>query len=203
MAEHPAFESPVTAPYGRGTRLPAHAGGPDADVLLTLCDVSSLAKTVVRAGWGTVAAGWPAVRFGTSRTEGEVLIVGQRPDEWILLGPADAAQALLDRLDRSGHITVIDYTHSRALFRLTGRDSASVLDKLCNLDWSDHMTPDGAAVSGSIARVTCDIVRHDQGKTRSYLISGDRSYGQYLFDCLLDAGQEFGIVPRVGPGLAG
>ena len=126
---------------------------------------------------------------------------GHRPTtgEWILLGPAAANRALIDDLDRSGPVSVIDHTHSRALFRLTGAASASALEKLCNLDWSDHMTPDGAAVSASVAEVTCDIVRNDLAGARSYLVACDRSFGQYLFDAILDAGQEFGISPLVDP----
>ena len=44
----------------------------------------------------------------------------------------------------------------------------------------------------SVAKVTCDIVRNDVNGIRSYLISCDRSYGQYLFDAILDARHEFG-----------
>ena len=196
MAEHPAFESPVGTAFVSYAGIPMEPAGPDAP--LTLQDVSSMTKTVVRAGPGTNARRHLSVPFGTSRTENGVLIAGQRPDEWILLGPAAANQALIDGLDRSGHVSVIDGTHSRALFRLTGAGAASVLEKLCSLDWYDRMTPDGAAVSASVALVTCDIVRNDLEGTPSYLISCDRSYGQYLFEVILDAGQEFGIGPLGG-----
>ena len=90
-------------------------------------------------------------------------------------------------------MSVIDHTHSRALFRLTGADAASLLEKVCSLDWSDAMTPDGAVVSASIAKVTCDLTRQDHDGEPSYLIACDRSFAQYLFDALLDAGTEFGI----------
>ena len=49
-----------------------------------------------------------------------------------------------------------------------------------------------------MAKVTCDIVRNDLEGIPSYLISCDRSYGQYLFEVILDAGQEFGISPVGG-----
>ena len=163
---------------------------------LTLHDVSATTKIIVRAGPETAAHDQMDASFGTSRTEEGVLVVGQRPDEWIILGPAAASRALVDRLDRSGHVSVIDHTHSRALFRLTGAEAASVLEKLCSLDCNDHMTPDGAAVSAPVAKVTCDIVRNDVDGTLSYLISCDRSYGQYLFDAILDARHEFGINPK-------
>lgn len=191
MAELVAFESPVSTPLVSYAGIPMEAGGPD--VPLTLQDVSTTTKIIVRAGPETDACHQLSIPFATSRKEDGVLIVGQRPDEWILLGRQTAVQTLVGSLDLSGHVSVIDGTHSRALFRLTGEEATSVLEKLCSLDWNDHMTPDGAAVSGSVARVTCDIVRNDLEGSPSYLISCDRSYGQYLFEVILDAGQEFGI----------
>lgn len=197
MGELPAFESSVPRTHASDAGVPFDADRPGA--IPTLSDLSSTTKTILKAGRHTDLSRRIAVPFGTSRSEGDVLVTGQRPDEWILLGPAAATQVLIDNLDRSGHVSVIDCTHSRALFRLTGADTVSVLEKLCSLDWCDHMTPDGAAVSTSVARVTCDIVRNDLAGTRSYLISCDRSFGQYLFGTILDAGQEFGTGPLVEP----
>ena len=65
-------------------------------------------------------------------------------------------------------------------------------------DWSDAMTPNGAVVSASVAKVTCDLAREDRGEQPTYLVACDRSFGQYLFDALLDAGDEFVI--GVDPG---
>jgi len=62
------------------------------------------------------------------------------------------------------------------------------------LDWDDAITPDGAVVSASVAKAGCDIVRFDGDSDHpSYLLACDRSFGQYLFDAILDAGDEFGI----------
>lgn len=195
MGEPPTFESPVRGSFVSYAGIPMEPGPPDAP--LSLVDVSATTKITVRSGPETNAYRQISVPFATSRTEAGVVIVGQRPDEWLVVGGEPAAQVLADSLDRTGHVSVIDSTHGRAMFRLTGADSASLLEKLCSLDWNDHMTPDGAAVSGSVARVTCDIVRNDLDGARSYLISCDRSYGQYLFDVILDAGQEFGVTPLV------
>ncbi len=197
MADIPTFESPVRAPYVSYSGVPMESGRPDSP--LTLRDVSSVTKPIVRAGPETKACHRLSTPFGAARTENGVLIVGQRPDEWVLMGNGSAIRVLTESLDRSGHVSIIDGTHNSATFRLTGAGAASVLEKLCSLDWSDLMTPDGAAVSGSVAHVTCDIVRNDQDSTPSYLISCDRSYGQYLFAVILDAGQEFGISPMSDP----
>lgn len=191
MVDALRFESPIVTKYQTG----------DGD--LTLRDESSIAKLVVRAAGDTQAADALAVPFGSSRMQRGALIVGQRPHEWIVLGHADAVDALLGNLDRSGHVSVIDHTHARAAMRITGTDASSVLEKVCGLDWHDDMTPDGAATSGSVAKVNCDVVRHDFAGMRSYLVMCDRSFAQYLFDALVDAGAEFSMqvaaVTRWGP----
>ncbi len=180
------FESPITKAY------PASVGA-----TLVLSDVSSLAKLVVRADDDTAAAQQMAVGFGSSRMQGDVLIAAQRPTEWLLIGAADMVGPLAASIDRSGHVSTIDHTHSRAMFRLSGSDATRLLEKVCSIDWDDAMTPDGAVVSASVAKVTCDIVRNDQDGARSYLLACDRSFAQYLFDALLDAGSEFGIDAEV------
>jgi hypothetical protein len=45
-----------------------------------------------------------------------------------------------------------------------------------------------------VARVVTDVVRDDlPDGTRSYLVHCERSSGQYLAGCLLDAGAEFDV----------
>ena len=78
---------------------------------------------------------------------------------------------------------------------VAGEAAASTLEKVCSLDWSDEMMPDGAVTSASVAKVACDVIRHDSatgsGTTTAYWIAADRSFGQYLHDALLDAAAEF------------
>lgn len=191
MADAPLFESPIVRTY------------PHRDGDLTIRDESSIAKLVVRAGADTAAAASLGVLFGASRMRSGALVVGQRPGEWTVIGHPQAVHRVVDGLDRSGHVSVIDHTHARAAIRVTGAATPSVLEKVCGLDWDDDMTPDGAATSASVARVTCDVVRHDLDGTRSYLVVCDRSFAQYLFDAVLDAGAEFDMcvaaVTRWGP----
>lgn len=180
MADPPVFRSSIAA-----------AAGPAAGALRP-ADESAATKMVVRADPDSVAAAHLGVGFASSRAVGDALVIGQRPGEWQVLGPAAAVAAVLGGLDDSGHVSVVDLTHGRSLIRLTGADAPRALEKVCSIDWSDVMTPDGAAVSASVAKVTCDIVRRDRDGLRSYLLSCDRSLGQYLFDALVDACGEFG-----------
>ncbi len=192
MLDAPKFQSPVTTIYPTGETED-----------LTLADLSELTKQIVRADSGTVAADQLAVAFGSSRVDGDVVVLGQRPGEFMVVGTSTATTLLVEGLDRSGHVSVIDHTHSRAMFRLTGLEAPATLEKLCSVDWSDPMMPNGAVVSASLAKVGCDIARHDRGTDRSYLIACDRSFGQYLFDAIIDAGNEFDIsVVTLEPTLA-
>ena len=190
MAEGLQFESPVVARY------PV-----TESASLALADVSATVKWLVRANDDGPAAERLNAAFGSSRQEpGGALVLGSRPGEWILLGSSDAVANLVEGvsgLDSSDFVTALDWTHGRALFRVTGHDAPRILEKVCGLDWSDPMTPDGAVASASVAKVTCDIARNDRDGIRSYLIFCDRSFGQYLFDALIDAGNEFGLA--VGP----
>ena len=191
MADEVAFESPVVRRY---------ATAESGDLVLT--DVSATVKWLVRAsGSPNAAAERLGAPFGSSQTAaGGALVLGSRPGEWIVLGTAGEVTETvegLDGLDSSDFVTALDWTHGRALFRVTGDAAPRMLEKVCSLDWSDPMTPDGAVASASVAKVTCDIARNDVDGTPSYLVFCDRSFGQYLFDALIDAGDEFGL--SVGP----
>ncbi len=158
---------------------------------LALDDRSDLTKIVVRTDPASAAAGQLGCPHGRSRRIGPVVVLGQRPTEWLVIGPALEVGAVVDELDTSGHTSVIDITHSRSLFALRGADGARVMEKVNGLDWSDAMMPDGAVTGGSVAKVTCDLSRQDEGGSWSAWVMADRSFGQYLFDAIADACREF------------
>jgi heterotetrameric sarcosine oxidase gamma subunit len=166
----------------------------------TLIDCAPLAKFQVRAPIGGRAATDLGVRFGRAVRAGDgALVVGSGPGEWLLIGPPDHGQAIAARLEDlvarapDELVTFVDQTHGRALIRVKGSSAAAVLAKVCGIDWSDDVTPDGAALRSSVAAVATDIIRDDQDGVRSYLLHCERSSGQYLFNALLDAGVEFGM----------
>ena len=161
---------------------------------ISLEDVSDRTKVLVRAGRDTAAGTHLKVTYGRSRRRRDgALICGSRPDEWTLLADPGQGTELLASLPDEGFVSVVDITHGRAMFRLSGPDTVGVLAKVCNIDLADDMTPDGAVFSGSVAKVTCDLVRNDLANRRSYLVSCERSFGAYLFAAIADACFEFGI----------
>lgn len=176
---------------------------------LTVTDCTPLVKVLVRATHDGAVARTLGVPFGRATRDGTgVLVVGSGPGEWLVFaGPGTALEAA----ERVGGLaaaaeqftTVLDLTHGRALIRLTGRRSAEVLAKVCGIDFSDAVTPDGAAFRCAVAELVTDLVRDDRDGVRSYLLHCERSSGQYLFDVLVDAGAEFGvdIDGFAGPGI--
>jgi len=167
---------------------------------LTLTDCTPMAKLQLRAPADGQAAAALGVRFGrAARDRAGTLVVGSGPGEWLLLAAPGETPDLESRLasiaERAPgeHVTWVDLTHGRALMRLTGLPAASVLARVCGIDLSDEITPDGAAFRTSVASVATDIVRDDVGGTRSYLLHCERSAGDYLFSALLRAGAGFGI----------
>lgn len=204
-----ALSATVRGPIARSPIAPAppivvydgwEISGRYATAALTLIDCTPLAKFQARAPIGGQAAAEFGVPFGRAvRWDDGILVAGSGPGEWLLIGAPDRGKAIAARLEQVAArapgelVTFVDQTHGRALIRVNGRSGVAVLAKICGIDWSDAMTPDGAALRSSVAAVATDIIRDDQDGVRSYLLHCERSSGQYLFDALLDAGVEFGM----------
>jgi heterotetrameric sarcosine oxidase gamma subunit len=198
-----------TGPVARSPIAPAppvlvvagwEVSGRRAGVGLTLTDCTPLAKVGVRAAVGGRAAAELTAPFGrAARDPGGILVVGSGPGEWLMLAAPGQAAALIARAEQLASrypgelITATDLTHGRALARLSGSRGADVLRKVCGIDVSDGITPDGAAFRTSVAAVATDVIRDDAGGVLSYLLHCERSSGAYLFGELLAAGSEFGI----------
>ncbi len=101
---------------------------------------------------------------------------------------AVATQVAAMNTDRPG---TVDISHSRAVISVSGPQAAKALEKVCSLDWSDEMMPNDACGSASVAKISADVIRADDGDQRRYLLICGRSWGQYFQESLLDAAAEF------------
>lgn len=126
-----------------------------------------------------VFSGYDAIRPGTSQKAEDGLVWSVSPGEWTVLA---------GRPDDS-----VDLTHVRAMFRLTGAEASSLINRVCALDLGNRMFPDGAAARTLFAGVATEIVRDDEKGTSSYLLLPSSSFGTYIRDVILDAGAEFGL----------
>jgi len=192
----PASPVVVKAGWEVSGRRARDAGGG----ALTLTDCTPLTKVQLRAPVDGEVAASLGVPFGrAARDPDGTLVVGSGPGEWLLLAAPGQAGALEPALEKAAaqapgeSVTWVDLTHGRALIRLCGQSAAAVLAKVCGIDLSDGITPDGAAFRTSVAALATDVIRDDVGGTRCYLLHCERSSGQYLFDAMLTAGAQFAI----------
>jgi heterotetrameric sarcosine oxidase gamma subunit len=194
--------SPIPVAEPRATVAGWEVSARRAAGALTLTDCTPLAKVQVKADAGGGVARALAVPYGRARRDGSgALLIGSGPGEWLALGAPGSAAELAHRLRaqvlaaavEGELVSVLDLTHGRALLRLAGGRSAALLGKLCAIDLSDEVTPDGAAFRSSVARLVTDVVRDDLAGTPSYLLHCETSSGRYLSEVVLDAGAEFGI----------
>jgi len=164
---------------------------------LKITDCTPLAKVLVLAPSNGELAHALGVPFGrTARDAYGTLVIGSGPGEWLLLAPPGTSAAVMERIGAiqdGGLVSVFDATHGRALVRITGSRAPDLLAKVCAIDLTEEVTPDGAAFRSSVVKLVTDVVRDDREDSRSYLLHCERSSGQYLFDALIDAGDEFGI----------
>jgi heterotetrameric sarcosine oxidase gamma subunit len=164
---------------------------------LKITDCTPLAKILVLASTEGEVARSLGVSFGRATRDAHgTLVVGSGPGEWLLLATPGTSVAVTQRVEEvpgEGLISVFDATHGLALLRITGARAPDLLAKVCAIDFSEAVTPDGAAFRSSVAELVTDIVRDDRAGEISYLLHCERSSGQYLFDILIDAGDEFGI----------
>ena len=192
----PASPVVVKAGWEVSGRRASDAGGG----ALTLTDCTPLTKVQLRAPVDGEVAASLGVPFGRAARDSDgTLVVGSGPGEWLLLAAPGQAGTLEPTLEKAAaqapgeSVTWVDLTHGRALIRLYGQSAASVLAKVCGIDLSDGMTPDGAAFRTSVAALATDVIRDDVDGTPCYLLHCERSSGQYLFDAMLTAGAQFAI----------
>jgi heterotetrameric sarcosine oxidase gamma subunit len=103
--------------------------------------------------------------------------------------PSSAAGACL-------HLT--DVTSVYAALLLAGPRSRDVLHKLTSVDVEPAALPNRTAAQGGLAHVHAIVLRADLGtadQILGYWLLVARNYGEYLWDAVMHAGHDLGLVP--------
>ena len=132
------------------------------------------------------------------------LLARLTPAEFYLFGLSLAANlpsaATLDdsfsQNQRFAHAT--DITHGKAVLRLAGVAASEVLSKICGLDFHPTVFPNQHVAQTSAAKIKTLIARYDEGEIPTYFLHVNRPLGQYFWETVWDAGQEFGITTADG-----
>jgi heterotetrameric sarcosine oxidase gamma subunit len=119
------------------------------------------------------------------------------PTEFYLFSKAPdgnlSSVATLNEKFAGSFVHATDLTHGKAVSRLMGSQAASLLSKICGLDFENPVFPNGQVAQTSAAKIKTLIARYDEGGTPTYYLHVDRPLGQYFWEVVQDAGQEFGI----------
>ncbi len=167
---------------------------------VVIADRSTLAKVQVRAAPTAEVIEALGTRFGRTAWRGDRLVVGSGPDEWMVLGVPGTAAEIIEQVRSTvgaadpRQVDVVDLTHGRALVRVSGPGTMSLMQRVTAVDLDDRLVPNGSALRSSLAKVVTDIVRDDENGSPSFLLHCERSSGRYLQESLLAAGLDLGAV---------
>ncbi len=137
-------------------------------------------------------AGIPATPGDVIAADGG-LLARLTPGELYLFGISAASELEAGLTSNQPSVRATDVTHGKAVVKLTGPAAGDVLSKICGLDFHDSAFPSMQVKQTSAAKIKTLIARCDQGDTPVYYLHVARSLGQYFWDILWDAGQEFGV----------
>jgi len=181
---------------------------PFAPEQLALCDMSGLPRVGVK---GANAVDWltekgfliPANSNSALRQSDGVLLACLAPNEFLLLGEESSSYPSIENLVQQdkfprktkdqGKPFLVPRQHSQIWFRLTGCNSVDMLAKLCAIDFRDSNFKMLQVAQTSVARLNAIILREDLGGSNAFHILADRGSAEYLWDCILDAGEEYEI----------
>ncbi len=170
-----------------------------------LYDLSSTAKFEVKGTYvseylgGVLGGPVPAPGRAALAGSGYGCRISRHHAMFSLIGgnPADAAYAtrLRDMSSRFPCVHVTDRSSGLGCFLLCGPQACAVLRKLSALDVRETVFPNLSCACAPMAGVRALLVRKDRGGLPGYEIHFSREYGEYLWDAVREAGEEFRMRP--------
>lgn len=162
---HPLFES---APHGIEMPGSNH---------LALVSGASIHSVLAFGASGAAVAGVLAMM-----PAGRVRNVG--PGEWLLVSEDPAQSPEIDGA------MIVDQSHGRTLFRLSGPDATAILMRGVAVDLGGGVLPVGASSSMAFGHLSINLARVDQDR---YELVVGRSFAESLYHDLRQAGRAFGL----------
>lgn len=115
------------------------------------------------------------------------------PGIWQLVGPEGALpDAAHLRIDLADVATVVDLSHARTALQIAGPEAPAVIAKYCGLDLHPAQFPTGGATNTRFGHIGMTLARLGEAPTYEMLVF--RGYAEFVFDALVEAAREFGLV---------
>ena len=114
------------------------------------------------------------------------------PGTWLLSdGDSVLPNAATLRKALRGHATVVDLSHARTAFWLSGPAAIRTLAKFCSLDLAGGAFPTGSATNTRLGHIGMTLARRDDTPTFEILVY--RGFAEHAFEALVESGAEFGL----------
>jgi sarcosine oxidase subunit gamma len=188
------------------------AGSRDSLAQFGMVDLSPLPRTGFK-GRGTI----PAMQAAGLQVEAKPnqafrqsdgsLCAVLAPGEVMVLSGLSGSDALVRRLESGWSMDdprdtyVVPRSSTHAWFRIIGRDAPAMFAKICGVDLRPHKFAELAIAQTSVVKLTGIIIREDVSGTPGFHLLADSASAEYVWDCVLDAMDEFGGRPAGLPAL--
>ena len=135
----------------------------------------------------------------TANNGDDIAVLWLGPDEWLVTAPPGTEGDLVARLTGavdSHHAAVVDVTDNFTTIRIAGPAARTALAKGCPLDLHPRAFGPGRVAQSVVAQV--DVILHqvagDDGVAGpAFDLIVRRSFAEYLWQILADAGREYGV----------
>jgi heterotetrameric sarcosine oxidase gamma subunit len=196
--QRPARYGPVEAEVERvRSSVGLHDVSPVGKLILHGEDITSLLQAAA-PDVGTLDIG-KAARHQLKGESGamDVILARLAADEALVLtGPGQApVVAGILALSPEDCAHAVDVTSALAGLKVTGPLSHRLLASVTELNISPREFPNMTCAQVKVAEIHGTVLRRDLGGLTSYDLYVGREYGVYIWDALMEAGEEYGLVP--------
>jgi sarcosine oxidase subunit gamma len=129
------------------------------------------------------------------------------PGEALVLSGLGGGDALVRRLESGWTMAdprdtyAVPRASTHAWFRITGMYAPAMFAKICGVDLRPHKFAELAIAQTSVVKLTGIIIREDVTGIPGFHLLADSASAEYVWDCVLDAMDEFGGRPAGLPAL--
>lgn len=115
-----------------------------------------------------------------------------RPAAYMIVAEHSAAADVMQKLSDAvaAPAVLVDQTHGKTVFRLSGANARAVMAKGCRLDLHPRVFRTGASASTKIAYFNCSFVQRDETPTYDLIVQS--TFARAFVDWILPASEEFG-----------
>jgi sarcosine oxidase subunit gamma len=125
-------------------------------------------------------------------SHGALRVLWLGPDEWLVVAEDSIdLGGKLETIVADRHAAASDVSESRTILKLAGSRARDVLAKGWALDLHRRVFAPGQCAQSALAKV--HIILHQTDEAPEYEIYVHRSYAEYLWAWLEDAGAEYGV----------